>query len=465
MKQSQFILLLLLFLIGCHNKVDWDKERLDIANKHYLEILSRQIKPEKKYSLQECIDAGIKHNYDYAIFSLREKINKKKDEIAKWGLMPALNMSYSHTDRNKYNASNSQTYTTNRKGTEATISADKKENSSRSELYFSFIDFGLNYYISEQEKNKSKLTLLQKEKAKNALTFDIIRAYYTVASSQKAMKKTKELLEVSVIIEKNLETIADAKTISPLTILAEKKQILRLKQYLEEFKRVYENSCIELITLMGYAPSSNIRVDTKIFKDKSVKKVNIEKLVKKALLTRTELKEFDIKKDILSLESKKKFALLFPNVSLSAAFNSSSNSYLENSNWFDIGARASFNLFALPTKYKEYKKSFLDDEVLNAETIAMTVAIIAQVRIAYANLCEVRSRYELSNEIYRTHLKQLKLARSEIKIGGDLSEIEIFKMSMETANASIERVQQLANYKLAYYRLLNAVGIDFKLNK
>ncbi len=212
---------------------------------------------------------------------------------------------------------------------------------------------------------------------------------------------------------------------------------------------------------MGYAPSSNIQVDTKIFKDKSVKKVDIEKLVKKALLTRTELKEFDIKKDILSLESKKKFALLFPNVSLSAAFNSSSNSYLENSNWFDIGARASFNLFALPTKYKEYKKSFLDDEVLNAETIAMTVAIIAQVRIAYANLCEVRSRYELSNEIYRTHLKQLKLARSEIKIGGDLSEIEIFKMSMETANASIERVQQLANYKLAYYRLLNAVGIDF----
>ena len=463
MKKKLFVCMGLLLCVSCQNEINWKQKRLDNALRHYNKIVSRKIPKNKVYTLQECMLEATKNNYDHAIFTYKAKVNKKKEEIANWGLLPALNTTYNYVMRNNNNASHSISERTNRESTEATISSNKVEKTFRAEMYLSFIDFGLSYYIMKQEENKSLINNLEREKALNDLLFDIIRSYYTVASAQKAMKKTEKLLKVSVIIEENLEKIARAKTISPLTILAEKKQILRLKQYLEEYKRLYENACIELVTLMGYAPEGNIQVDVKSLAKTDVDLPNCEDFIKKALSLRIELKKYDIRDNILSLEKNKKLLSLFPNVSLSLAYNNSSNSFLSNKNWYDIGSRVILDLLALPIKHKEYDMVFCEQELNDIESLAMSVAIMAQVKIAYANLNEVKRRYELADEIFQAHLEQYRIAKTEIKAGGSLSRIEIFKMSMETASASIERSQELANYKLAYFRLLNASGV--KLNK
>ena len=43
--------------------------------------------------------------------------------------------------------------------------------------------------------------------------------------------------------------------------LDEKKKFITQRKRLMEFRRSYENSCVELRSLMGYLPSKEIRVD------------------------------------------------------------------------------------------------------------------------------------------------------------------------------------------------------------
>jgi outer membrane protein TolC len=151
--------------------------------------------------------------------------------------------------------------------------------------------------------------------------------------------------------------------------------------------------------------------------------------------------------------------MMFPNVQTFVDFTNSTNKYLYNRSWWEIGVRCAYRLLRLPQQIQEYRAADLKIDQMEARTLALTVGVMAQVRIAHANLYEVQNRFELSEQIYQTHMQQLKAARMEVKSGGRISQLELFKMAMETAGASIERTQQLGNYYLAYYRLTNSVGV------
>ena len=92
--------------------------------------------------------------------------------------------------------------------------------------------------------------------------------------------------------------------------------------------------------------------------------------------------------------------------------------------------------------------------------LALSVGILAQVRIAHANLIEVKERYDLSEDLYEVYQKHENIAEIQSKSAGALSKIELSRIKIESAQRSIERTQALGNYYLSYFRLLNAVGLE-----
>ena len=179
-----------------------------------------------------------------------------------------------------------------------------------------------------------------------------------------------------------------------------------------------------------------------------------------ALLERPELYEIDMQKHINVLECRKEIVKMFPNVRVFYDFTHNDNSFLYHSSWYELGIRAAYNLLKLPQSIKKVQAHQAQVEADETRTFAMAVGIMAQVRIAHANLLSVKERYNIDNKLYNAYSKNLKWAIASKKLTGDLSSLELDHMRLATAETEIERLMSLGNVYVAYFRILNCIGIQ-----
>ena len=178
-----------------------------------------------------------------------------------------------------------------------------------------------------------------------------------------------------------------------------------------------------------------------------------------AILQRPELYEIDIQKHINILECRKTIVQMFPNVRIYGDFTNSTNSFLYHMSWWELGIRAAYNLMKLPKQIATYIAYSRQVDAEELRTFAQAIAVMAQVRIAHANLFTTKERYKIDEENYKTYAAQLKTAIATKDASGQLSALELVHMRLETAETEIERLLSLGNYYISYYRLLNTLGV------
>lgn len=91
---------------------------------------------------------------------------------------------------------------------------------------------------------------------------------------------------------------------------------------------------------------------------------------------------------------------------------------------------------------------------------ALSIGVMAQVRIAHANILEVKERYDLDNRTYEAYKNHLKIASQNFSSGGALSRLEVDRYELETAETFINRIISMSSCYVAYYRLLNTLGVN-----
>jgi hypothetical protein len=91
---------------------------------------------------------------------------------------------------------------------------------------------------------------------------------------------------------------------------------------------------------------------------------------------------------------------------------------------------------------------------------AQAIAVMAQVRIAHANLLATRERLDIDTRVNEAYRKNLKRAEKSSKISGELSQLELAHIRLATAETDIERYLSIGNYYVSYFRMLNTMGIE-----
>ena len=376
------------------------------------------------------------------------------------GMLPELNVSENYTARNNEPGSTSISLETNQQSLEASKSSEKVELDTKVELALSTLDFGLAYMNTIQANDKALHEEQQKKRTAQNLVVEVVTAYFKVPTAQNAVEQTERLIALCDGVEKNLGELTKDKVISPLRALDEKKRFITQRKRLMEFRRSYENSCVELRSLMGYLPSKEIKVDTKCLDQLNVIQTpDVDILTRIALKERPELFQLDLQHHITVVEARKTILMMFPNVRMFTDFTNSTNKYLYNQSWWEVGVRATYNLLKLPQQIEQYKALDKEADALDIKTLAMTVGVMAQVKIAHANMEEVKSRYMLDQRIYDAYQEHLGYAKNNADVLGKISPIELARLELETAETAIDRTQSLSNYYLAYYRLLNMIGV------
>ena len=448
-------------LTGCKSLQDYREERAEYAVKHFEAAKYRDHLDGKKMSLRECIDMAIKNNLDLKVLKLEEQVAHEMKTAEMLGMLPELNITDSLTSRSNTPASSSQKVGETGLTYGYSASSDRNLNYLNIDLALSVLDFGLAFFNTQQAEDRALMRHQRARRAGQNLTLDVVRTYFQVAAAQKAIRITTQLLEDCRNRYKLIDKLSKSRQITPFRAFEETRRFVQMEKRLTNYIRSYENSCVELRSQLGMHPAGTILVDDAILNEvPDFDFPNIDLMEQIALLERPELYETDMQKHINILECRKTLIMMFPNVRVYGDFVNSNNSFLYHMSWYELGIRAAYNLLKLPqqiTKYIAYSDQVDADEM---RTFSQAIGIMAQVRMAHANLLANKERYQIDDRVYNTYKNNLKWAEKNQRITGELSTLELDHMRLETAEYEIERLLTLGNYYVSYYRVFNSLGIS-----
>ena len=451
---------LLSVLTGCKTEQDYKDDRAENAVKHFQQTKYREL-PGEKFTLAKCIEIALKNNLQTRISELELQVQNEFAAAEALGMLPQLNINNNFTARSNTPASSSEKLVATGRTYGASYSEDKVINYLNIDLMFSLVDFGLAYFNTRQQADRAVMTKYRNERAAQNLIFDVVRAYFRVAAAQRAQLLTASLIDQCRSYYDQIFQLSQSRRITPARAFAESRRFMDMEKRLTAYERTYESACVELRTLMGYYPNSMIVVDESLLDHTPeygfLPDTTLMEQI--AILQRPELYEADIQKHINVLELRKTIVLMFPNVRLYADWSNSNNSFLYNKSWWELGLRAAYNLLRLPqniARARAYDKQ-IDAEEMRA--FAQAVAVMAEVRIAEGNMKAAKARFEKDNQICSDYNEQLQNMLRTRVASGSVAELALVHMRLDTTSAQIDKLSSLGEYYVAYYRLLNIMGL------
>lgn len=450
----------MLAVSGCKNAEDYRNERAEYAVRHFEASKYQELAEGQKVGLMDCIRLALENNLDMKVLDLEKDVAREMRTAEMLGMLPELNITDTWTGRSNVPASSSEKVGEGGLTYGYSTSQDRNINYFNVDLALSVLDFGLAFFNTQQGEDRVLMRQQRVDRAAQNLTLDVVKTYFQVAAAQKAIKITKTLLEECRSRYGLIEKLSRAREITPFRAFDETRRFVEMEKRLTNYVRSYENSCVELRSLLGMYPSGQILVEDSFLDTvPNMELPDIELMEQIALLQRPELYEIDIQKHINIIECRKTILMMFPNVRIYTDFTNSTNSFLYHMSWYELGIRAAYNLLKLPQHIARYMAYSSQVEAEEARSFAQAIGVMAQVRIAHANWIATRERFELDDKVYTTYNQNLKWAEANRTITGELSALELDHMRLATAETEIERLMTLGNYYVAYYRILNSMGV------
>ena len=417
---------------------------------------------EKVYTLNDCLKLAVDNNLELYALKLEQAVSDDRAMAHLLTALPTLKTSYDFSVRNNEPGATSEGIEDGQESLRASKSSEKTVGNFKLEMALSSLDFGLAYINKHFENNQKRKAYVNRAKAERELKFQVVQAYFSVAAAQHVLKETKAELLKNEKALKSVEKLFDKQHISQFELLRFKRKFLETRKQLREYERSHENFCLSLSSLLGLYPNKQIIVDTTSFSkvDKSghftmeYVPPKYDELEKAALHLREELIEMDIESHISMLKEKSELLKMFPNVRLFAAYNQNSNKYLFNQNWTEVGFNAVVDLLRIPSRLKNMSAEEKQRTVIKYKQYSTMLNIIAQLKIAYANVEEVKERLSFKEEVYKISAKENDLTKQAVK-KGNRNELDVLEKDIDLVIANIQRTAAFANYNVALHRLLN----------
>lgn len=451
-------------LCGCKTEEDFRRERAEKAVRYFevSKFRDRELTENVTLNLKQCVETALAHNLDIKVYHQEEDIASEMRTAELLGMLPEINFNEHFSGRTNTPASSSRSFKGEGLTYGATQSQDRVSNLFNIDFALSIMDFGLAFFNSQQAQDRVILRKQRTERMVQNLTMDVIHAYCKVAAAQRAVTITKDLLHACKNRAVLIERLAKARQITPFRAFEETRKFNEMERSLTAFVVEYQNACVELRSLLGYYPSADILVDDS-FLDQVPKTElpDLEVMEQIALIKRPELRSIEVERHINIVECRKAILSMFPTARIFLDYNVSSNEYLYNRNWWEFGINAAFNLLKLPQKIARaaaYDKQ-ADTDLMRV--YAQSIAVIAQVRIAHADIRANQDIYTKNARIYNHYRNTLAAAQKNRHLAvGDMTHFEIDHMKLTTAKADIEKTLALANYYVSFYRLMNSIGMS-----
>jgi len=401
-------------------------------------------------SLEEAIARSIKYNLSYRL-SLMEVVLKSGElDLEHVNMLPRIAANAGWRTRSNDNLNNSRNVATGVVSNDPSLSQDRDRSTADLTMTWNVLDFGVSYLQAKQNADKVLIAQEKKRSMVNQIVKQVRTAYWRAATATPLANEVRPLLIKAQKALADSQSSERARWVSPLESLEYQKGLVEVIRNLEQVENDMVIAKVELASLMGLPPTTDFTLVLPDISKIQTPKVNFEvsDMEHMALMNRPELKEEAYQKRITALESRKGLLRLMPGLTFDTGINYNSNSYLVNNQWNEAGLRVSWSLINLVSAPLIKDISKAREDIGEARRLALGVAVITQVHVAYQDYLRrihsykhVRMLNDIEQRIYG-HIKnassvsaQSPLQEIRGELAGLLAEVKHYQSYAELQEA------------------------------
>ncbi|SDY03767.1 Outer membrane protein TolC [Allochromatium warmingii] len=320
------------------------------------------------------------------------------------------------------------------------------------------LDFGVSYYRARQKANELLMAEERRQRVIQNILQDVRVSYWRALAAQELEQQTRQLhLKAQQALE--MYRRAEREGVAPRKeTLDAQRAMLDAVTLLSQREQDLEIAKRELAALMSIPPNTPFRLADRLDQRLPPLPTNARTLEDLALRNRPELREEDYKARITADDIRARFLSFFPSLSPSVTLQYDSNTYNRNQDWIDSGLQIGFNLLKLPALPAAKRVNDAQVKVDDARRMALSMAILTQVRVALERYRLALHAYELAqqSQALDTRLANHAKASLQAQTGGEL---DVIRANTRALNSDYALYSAFASAQSAYGRIYNSVGL------
>lgn len=417
-------------------------------------------------SLHEAFARALKYNYDYRLRSMERTMAEAQLDVAKYDMLPRLTVSAGYSTRSNEAGSRSIDLATGIESNLFSGAQERNRSTQNAVLAWNILDFGVSYVRAQQQANQVLIAEERKRKVVQNISQDVRQAFWRAYVAQQTLPRMETLLKrVNEALVRS-SRMEKEKMMPPMQALAYQRALLDLHAQIVSRRQELVLAKSELSALINLRPGTEFKLAATAEEEPmgaAHRLDDLDALDQAALANRPELREEDYRKKITVLDGRKALLGFLPGIELNLSANRDTNRFLLNNTWSEAGGLVSVNLlraFAYPAAKQAQETSM---QLGDTRRVAMTMAVLTQVRIAAARYHEAQADFDISRQGADVDARMEKLLAAGVKASSE-SEMELLRVQVKSALSDMQRYMALANLQIAYARVANSVGADLLPN-
>lgn len=409
--------------------------------------------------LDEAVARALKYNLDYRLKAMESALSAGLADVSKYDMLPNLLLSAGYSSRSNASGGNSVNIETGAVSLASSTSQERSRALAAAEFSWNVLDFGVSYYRARQQADQVMIADERRRRVIQNILQDVRSAYWRAVGAQRLAREAEGLGErVSVALERSREAERQG-LVPPREALNYQRLLLDAHALLNARRQELAFARHELAALMNVPPGTAFTVAEVDEPELRGLPADVAPLEDMALQNRPELREEDYRARITADEARRQILSLMPGLSLTSGLQYDSNKYLYNSNWLDVGARVSFNLFRVLSYPAMKNAQQAQQNADEARRLGLSMAVLTQVRVAIERYRLALVDLDAARESSLVDQRLASYARAGLSARAD-AELELIRAETRALNSEYQRYAAYASAQAAFGRIYNALGLE-----
>jgi outer membrane protein TolC len=404
---------------------------------------------------------AVTHNLEHRAQVLESMLEQRRLADTRLDLLPRLLANTEYYGRNNTASSFSRSIETGLTSLEPSTSQERDGWRTDLTLAFNVLDFGVSWVRAQQQANEAMIAEERRAKVAQDIVSDTRGAYWRAAGAEQLLPEVEELVaEVDAALDRARQ-LDDEGLVDPVSSASYRRSLLDKLRELAGLRRELELAQVELAQLMNVRPGGPLELVTPPLAELPVPDVDLpmEQLERDALVQRPELREEEYRLRINRLEVRRAMLSALPGLELRFGRNSDTNDFLTHGDWFSWSAVLTKNLVEIVTAPSAIGVARSDVEVSDARRLALSMAVLAQVHVAYRELRAAHEELRLAREVRQVEERLHDVIRDRFEAERE-SELELIRKRTDRVLADLRAWLAYADLQAAWGRLHGTTGTD-----
>ena len=405
----------------------------------------------------EAIVRSVKYNLDSRVKFMELAVAMRQLDFSERGMLPDLVASAGYNKRSNDPGARSINLVTGEESLPPSRSQERERITRDLEFMWNVLDFGMSYHSAHQASAEVEIAKERQRKTMQNIIQDVVDGYWKAWIAQELDGKMDSLLSAVEDALNQSSALASSQSQSRQEALEYQSSLLTIRNSLYELQEQMSLSRIRLAALINVNPDSDFTLaDPSADMEPMDITRRYDTLADNALLMRPELREEDYRLRISQREVKKAMLSMFPQIQIGAGYHEDENEFLINDNWSDYTFNVSWNILGLfsANAQKRFREAQVD--LANARRLALSMAVITQVRLSLKRYEMSLQRYRASQELSEVNTEYARI----IEASSRETALDKIKAGTSALLSQIRTNYAYAETQSAFARILNSIGVD-----